>query len=84
MRYNIERTLTGRDTAEMDNREMEERALPKYLRNDIDAWVEGVKTGSTVLDCLWGELYGSINSAYYDNEITEEQADYLRQKYLGI
>lgn len=68
----------------MDNREMEERALPKYLRNDIDAWVEGVKTGSTVLDCLWGELYGSINSAYYDNEITKEQADYLRQKYLGI
>ena len=35
-------------------------------------------------DCLWGELYGSINSAQWDNVITKEQADYLRDKYLGI
>lgn len=35
------------------------------------------------LDCLWGELYGSINMAEIsDGIITSEQADYLRKKYL--
>nr|WP_314507763.1 hypothetical protein [uncultured Lachnoanaerobaculum sp.] len=61
-----------------------EKTLPRYLRNDIEAWVEGVKSNSSVLDCLWGELYGSINSAYYDREITEEMAKYLRKEYLGL
>ena len=34
------------------------------------------------LDCLWDELYGSINASQWGWEITKEQADYLRQKYL--
>ena len=35
------------------------------------------------LDCLWGELYGSINMAEIsDGIITPEHADYLRKKYL--
>jgi hypothetical protein len=49
----------------------------------LDAFKEGFATGSTLMDCLWGELYGSINIAEInDGAITPEHADYLRQKYL--
>ena len=61
-----------------------ENSLPEYLRNDIIAWEEGFKNKSTLLDCLYGELYGSINSALYSYEITDEEARYLRKKYLGL
>lgn len=61
-----------------------ELTLPRYLKKDIEAFVEGIRSNSTLLDCLWGEVYGSINSAFYDNEISEEQAVYLRKKYLGL
>lgn len=66
---------------------MEEKAyyevnLPKFLENDLNAYKKGIEENSTLLDCLWGEVYGSINSAYYDGSISEEQAAYLREKYL--
>lgn len=61
-----------------------ELTLPQYLKNDIVAFEEGVRKKSTLIDCLWSEVYGSINSAYYDNEISREQAEYLRKKYLGL
>lgn len=57
--------------------------LPAYLQYDLDAYKEGLKKGSSLMDCLWGELYGSINAAEIsDGIITSEHADYLRQKYL--
>lgn len=57
--------------------------LPQYLENDLDEYKNGLKNGSDLLDCLWGELYGSINIAEIDDRaITPEHADYLRQKYL--
>jgi len=57
--------------------------LPGYLQQDLDAYKNGLKNGSNLLDCLWGELYGSINAAEVsDGAITPEHADYLRQKYL--
>jgi len=60
-----------------------EYGLPEYLQHDLDAYKEGVKNNSTLLDCLWGELYGSINLAQInEGVITPEHADYLRQKYL--
>lgn len=60
-----------------------EYALPPYLQHDLDAYKDGLKNGSTILDCLWGELYGRINTAEIDDgAITPAQADYLRQKYL--
>ena len=47
------------------------------------AWKRGVEEKSRLLDCLWGELYGSINMAEInDGAITHEQAQYLRDKYL--
>ncbi|MDE7311202.1 MAG: helix-turn-helix transcriptional regulator [Eubacterium sp.] len=60
-----------------------ECGLPDYLQHDLDAYKEGLKTKSDILDCLWGELYGSINMAEIsEGVITPEHADYLRQKYL--
>ena len=60
-----------------------EYGLPEYLQRDLDAFKEGLKNGSTLLDCLWGELYGSINMAEIsDGAITPEHADYLRRKFL--
>ena len=57
--------------------------LPGYLKKDLDAFKEGKRVGSSLLDCLWGELYGSINGAEIDDQaITHEQAEYLRDKYL--
>lgn len=58
--------------------------LPRFLKQDIDALIKGEQEHSDLLDCLWCEVYGSINSAYHGNEINKEQADYLREKYLGI
>ncbi len=60
-----------------------ECGLPDYLQHDLDAYKEGLKTKSDLLDCLWGELYGSINMAEIsEGAITPEHADYLRKKYL--
>ena len=57
--------------------------LPAFLQHDLDAYKDGLKNGSSLLDCLWGELYGSINVAEInDQAVTKEHADYLRQKYL--
>ena len=56
--------------------------LPAAIQKDIDAYLEGIRTQSSVLDCLWDELYGSINASQWGWEISNEQADYLRAKYL--
>jgi len=60
-----------------------EHGLPEYLQHDLDAYKEGLNNKSDLIDCLWGELYGSINMAEIsDGIITKEHADYLRHKYL--
>ena len=57
--------------------------LPEYLKADISAYWRGREEGASLLDCLWGELYGSINCAEInDGAITHEQAEFLRNKYL--
>lgn len=60
-----------------------ECGLPPYLQNDLDAYKEGVFKDSSLVDCLWCELYGSINGAEIDDQaITHEHAEYLRDKFL--
>ena len=60
-----------------------EYGLPSYLQHDLDAYKKGLEEKSSLLDCLWGELYGSINIAEInDGFITPAHADYLRQKFL--
>lgn len=68
---------------EMRRESTYEHGLPEYLQHDLDAYKEGLKEGVSYIDCLWGELYGSINSAQIDDgAITPEHADYLRNRYL--
>ncbi|MDE7286063.1 MAG: helix-turn-helix transcriptional regulator [Lachnospiraceae bacterium] len=59
-----------------------EAELPPSLKHSLDEYIEGEKKQVLHLDCLWGELYGSINACQWDGRITKEQADYLREKYL--
>ena len=59
-----------------------ETDLPADLQKAIQDYLEGIRTQVTYLDCLWDELYGSINANQWGWEITKEQADYLRAKYL--
>lgn len=63
-----------------------EQTLPAYLKHDIDSLVEAEKQvpRPSIWDCLYCELYGSINSAMWGNEISQEQAAALREKYLGL
>lgn len=37
--------------------------LPAAIQKDIDAYLEGIRNQVTYLDCLWDELYGSINAS---------------------
>lgn len=59
-----------------------EANLPQSLQTAIKEYAEGLVSGSLLLDCLWGELYGAINAHQHGGRITKEQADYLRAKYL--
>ena len=60
-----------------------EYGLPEYLQHDLDAYKDGLKNHSSLMDCLWCELYGSINMAEIsEGIITSEHADYLRKKFL--
>lgn len=75
--------LTENGIREAERERSFEYGLPDYLQHDLDAYKEGLKTKSSILDCLWGELYGSINLAEIsEGVITSEHADYLRKKYL--
>ena len=75
--------LTEDGIREAEREQSYECGLPEYLQHDLDAYKKGLKAHSSLLDCLWGELYGSINMAEVsEGEITPEHADYLRQKYL--
>ena len=64
----------------METKEYYEINLPGYLQHDLDA----MKEGKYPYDCLWCELYGSINSAFVDGVISEDHAWYLREKYLDM
>ena len=81
---NVPMELLTEDGIHQSQREQAyEHGLPEYLQHDLDAYKEGLKTNSSLLDCLWGELYGSINMAQIsDGAITPEHADYLRKKFL--
>lgn len=75
--------LTGSAIRQAERERAYEYGLPGYLQHDLDAYKEGLENGSPFMDCLWGELYGSINAAEItDGVITHEHAEYLRQRYL--
>lgn len=59
-----------------------ECGIPKWLQESITRWENGKE--SNVWDCLYCELQSDINVAEVDQEITPEQAWFLRGKYLDI
>ena len=76
-------TLTEDGIIQTQRENSYEYGLPSYLQHDLDAYKEGLTNHSSLLDCLWGELYGSINIAEInDGVITSEHANYLRQRFL--
>ncbi len=78
----VEDSIKQKDTQAAREKSYE-YGLPGYLQHDLDMFKEGVKNGSSLMDCYWGELYSSINIAEInENAITHEHAEYLRDKYL--
>lgn len=68
----------------MEDKSYLELHLPEYLEEDLREFKRLQKTDRTKATGYWGEVYSSINMAYVEDEITDEQAKYLRRKYLGI
>ena len=66
------------------NDEILEKCLPSYLEEDLKRLKDGIKNKVGYLDCLINELQGSVNSAFVDGDITEEQCDYLYEKYIRM
>ena len=66
------------------NEKILEKCLPKYLEEDLKKLKKGIEENVSYLDCLIDELQGSINCAFVDGEISEEQCDYLYKKYIRM
>ena len=49
-----------------------EKDLPASLQKALDEYIQGEKDHVSYMDCLWGELYGAINSNQWSNAITLE------------
>lgn len=60
-----------------------EAGLSESVKKAIKDYLQGEREQALYLDCLWNELYGAINADLWAGLITEEQASYLREKYLG-
>lgn len=63
--------------------EFDEKALPKDLQQDIQNWLDH-QDDDLRWDVYHNELYGTINMYQHAHVISEEVADYLRKKYLGL
>lgn len=66
-----------------------EKGLPQYLQDSVDRMSSSWKiidAGKKDLhwDLCWSELNADINSAETEQEITSDQAWYLREKYLRM
>lgn len=66
------------------NEKLLEKCLPNYLQQDLENLKKGIKDKVSYIDCLLNELQGSVNSAFVDGDITEEQCDYLYKKYIRM
>lgn len=64
------------------NEEILEKGLPVYLERDIENLKKGIKNKVRYIDCLMNEVQDSINCAWVDGDISDEQCDYLYKKYI--
>lgn len=80
-------TLTIEPSKQQENGKPQDRSylelnLSDHLQKAVGDYIQGEKDKVSYMDCLWGELYGSINADLWSGVISEEQANYLRAKYL--
>lgn len=71
------------------NKDYLERSLPAYLQSSLENMIASWKildSGEKDYhwDLTWCELNADINSAEVEQEISSEQAWYLREKYLRM
>lgn len=78
----IESVRTEQDGKPAD-RSYLEADLPDSVQTAVREYRQGEQENSPYLDCLWDELYGAINANMHGGRISEEQAVYLRSKYLS-
>lgn len=65
------------------NNEYLELHLPEFLQLDIDNMIEAEKQNNWMrMDCFVGELKSSINVAFVEGMIDENQLNYLLEKYI--
>ena len=65
--------------------DIEIKTLPMHLQVSINGFLKAREDKDDILEAMyWGEIYGSINSAEVDREISSEVAWELRRKYLGM
>ena len=74
--------LKGRAIERIPEIEYYEINLPAYLQLSLDTLKYDER--ENLLDCIEDDLYGSINSAEVDGEISSDHAWYLRERYLGL
>lgn len=65
--------------------DIEIKTLPMHLQVSINGFLKAKEDKDDILEAMyWGEIYGSINSAEVDREISSELAWILRKEYLGM
>ena len=65
--------------------DIEIKTLPMHLQVSINGFLKAKENKDDILEAMyWGEIYGSINSAEIDREISSELAWILREEYLGM
>ena len=69
---------------QIDMKYLQSMDLPQYLINSICDLIKAEQENSSLWDCYYDDVYGSINGALHDNEISNEIAVELRKNFLGI
>lgn len=70
-----------------ENFTLDENTLPLWLKQDLKKFLDYKNSNvhpNFDLSLYWSELYTTINISQLSKEITKDEADYLRKKYLGI
>jgi len=76
--------MKEKNKSKIYNEEILEKCLPEFVERDLKNLKEGIKNKVSYLDCLVNELQGSVNSAFVNGAISEEQCDYLYKKYIRM
>lgn len=72
------------DYIEDDDKLYLESHLPEYLEEDLTEFKRLLRENSPWVTSYWSELNSAINIVDVEGEITAEQAQHLRAKYLGL